>query len=137
MTAREAETRRRRRERAEAREQAYREWVVGAPLIDASRPVIGGGNDVEHLRLLVAEVQRRQVVLDYEARKLAAAFPAGCWVVQAEADRMWPELADLLDSLPGPEVGITHSTSPMTVRAGPITQEIPALAGREPEEPTP
>lgn len=78
MTAREAETARRRRLRCEARERAEREDVLGGPLVDLS------GSSY-------TELFRHHYEIAEESLKLARAFALRCWVVRPEAVRMFEE----------------------------------------------
>lgn len=111
MTRREQETRRRRRERAEDRARAEREYAVGGPLIDAFAPVIGGG-DMQHPDVVARALAERAERLRLETVWLAIYFAGRCWLVRAEQDRMLADWHALVASLPPVHVEPTHSTLP-------------------------
>lgn len=130
MTARERETRRRRLVRQKARERAEREWVCGGPLVDHAAPIIGGG-DAEHREIVLAELVRRQTLMQIEALHLARHFARRCLLRIAERAAMMHALCDLLESVGPPYVQPTHSTMPGTAPTDIPRLESGASPGRE------
>lgn len=118
MTALEATTARKRRQRREERERLYREWVCGGPLIDIDEPVIGGQGDAAHQLLVRAELQLRASVVQREATALAQEFAHRCCLVRAERVRMWLLLVKLWREVGAPGVVPSHSTSTLPTTSG-------------------
>jgi hypothetical protein len=120
MTRREQETRRRRRVRAEALARAEREYAVGRPLVDASKPIIGG-DAAHHEAILERELLRRAELLMAETLCLATYFAKGCWVVAAERQQMLDDFVAWHVRYGHPYVKPTHSTlssaAPTTIPA--------------------
>lgn len=131
ISARLLEERRRKRDRRDARECAYREWVCGGPLVDALLPVIGGGTDAEHEARLHAEFAERQRRVGVELDLLARDFARRCALSRLAQVLMVSDWLDLNASLtrrlgpPGPQA--THSTSSTTARRHTPFGTIPAL----------
>lgn len=111
MTARASETRRRRRERQEAREIAERESVCGGPLIDIGRPIIGGGDD-QHPYVVANEIARRIDRLRVEADLLAMHFVRQCWVRLDEAHAMRAHYLTVIADAGPPRLAVRESTMP-------------------------
>lgn len=121
MTTREAVTLRKRRLRRESQERAYREYVCAGPLVDASRPIIGGG-DLDHPMLVQAEMNRRSARVQVETVALAVDFADRCLLVKAERFRMLWDVLALIAPLGQPYAPPVASTHPTV-----STSTIPAL----------
>lgn len=109
MTAREAETLRRRRERRERQAQARLEAIVGGPLVDVGAPVIGGG-DAEHLEVVRAELEERARKMQRESWLIARAFIRECWLTRPNRRRAERDFYYLMASVGMPHSVPTHST---------------------------
>lgn len=110
MTARQAETQRRRRERRERRAQARLEAICGGPLVDVSAPIIGGGTGAEHMELLQAALEERSRRMQRESWLLARAFIEECWLTRANRSRAIGDFYHLMLSVGPPGSIPTHST---------------------------
>lgn len=121
MTPREATMRRKRLQRREAQDLAYREWVCGGPLVDAFEPIVGG-DDFGHAERVAAALEERARRCTAEATLLAIDFAKRCWVVRAVRREMLAEFVSWY-ALGMPRPLATHSTLPTT----PGTATIPPL----------
>lgn len=102
---------RRKRDRREARERAWRESVCGGPLVDVAEPVMGGSTSAEAHGHLIHEMIRRALAVERETDKLLVAFAQGCCVRAHVERQMIFELRVLFARLPGPTLVPTHSTA--------------------------
>lgn len=89
---------RRRRERREAQERAWREWVCGGPLVEHDKPVMTSGDDAQGYDEFWRDMQRRSRRMTVESELLVVAFARGCCVRRAEEIRMLQETLELLES---------------------------------------
>lgn len=115
MTAREIEERRRRRERREDLERQRREWVVGGPLVDIGKPVMGGGSSARHADQVKLELKSRRKRVQEEASLLAYDFARHCNLALYERDWMRHDWARWQDAFDAPSSVPTHSTSNETM----------------------
>lgn len=102
---------RRRRERRQARERAWREWVCGGPLVEHDRPIMTSGDDKLGYAEFWRDMQRRSARMEVESELLVIGFARGCCVRRAEELRMIREALELLESAGKPYSAPTGGTT--------------------------
>lgn len=115
MTAREIEERRRRRVRREDLERQRREWVVGGPLVDIGKPVMGGGSGAHHADQVNLELKSRGRRVREEAALLAYDFARRCLIPLVDRDRMREQWCAWHDAFGPPGPIPSHSTARETM----------------------
>jgi hypothetical protein len=131
MTARELRTARIRRDRREARERAYREWVCGGPLVEVDRPIIGG-DDFTHPLLVQAEIQRRALRIRAESMVLALHFASRCCATAPVRLAMLGEWIGYEQiAKRGPGTIATHTTHPSLPQTNRTIPALPRTHARE------